>query len=66
MQITVNGEHRGITAESYLQDLIADLQLQDKRLAIEINREIVPRSEFTTTLLQDGDVIEIVHAIGGG
>ena len=66
MQITVNGEHRGITAESYLQDLIADLQLQDNRLAIEINREIVPRSEFTTTLLQDGDVIEIVHAIGGG
>lgn len=66
MQITVNGEHRGLSPDTCLQDLIAELQLQDKRLAIEVNREIVPRSEFAATRLNDGDVIEIVHAIGGG
>jgi sulfur carrier protein len=46
--------------------LVAILRLTGKRLAIELNGEIVPRSQFSATLLADGDVLEIVGAVGGG
>ena len=66
MNVTVNGESRGIEPQCNLDQLIDQLDLAGKRLAIELNREIVPRSQFARTELKDGDVIEIVHAIGGG
>lgn len=66
MNIQLNGEGRDIPDNSTTQDLVNLLGLGDKRLAIELNREIVPRSTYADTLLHDGDQIEIVHAIGGG
>jgi thiamine biosynthesis protein ThiS len=42
------------------------LELQGKRLALEVNQELVPRSQFATFVLQPNDAVEIVHAIGGG
>jgi len=66
MNISINGEPREIPDGSTAQDLIEFLDLADRRLAMELNREIVPRSTFTTTTLKPGDEIEIVHAIGGG
>lgn len=65
MQITVNGEPHTLTTDS-LSTLLADLAVADKRIAVELNEEICPRSQWETIALADGDRIEIVHAIGGG
>lgn len=49
-----------------MADLVHLLSLEGKRIAVELNMEIVPRSEHPTTILNQGDNLEIVHAIGGG
>ena len=66
MHIQLNGENREIPDNSSAQELVALLGLADKRLAMELNREIVPRSRYADTRLHEGDQVEIVHAIGGG
>jgi len=66
MEITLNGETTKIVEPCTAAGLIEHLQLQGKRLAIEVNLEIVPRSQYTDYCLQAGDRVEIVHAIGGG
>ncbi len=66
MKIQLNGEHRDIPDHSTAQDLVELLGLAGKRLAMEVNREIVPRTAYAEHRLQPGDTVEIVHAIGGG
>lgn len=66
MQIQVNGEAQEISEDATLNDLIEQLQLVGKRIAIELNLEIIPRSEHASTRLKSDDQVEIVHAIGGG
>lgn len=66
MQILLNGEPREIPDALTAADLIALLELTGKRLAMEINEEILPRSRFAEHRLRAGDRVEIVHAIGGG
>ncbi|MDD3763480.1 MAG: sulfur carrier protein ThiS [Nevskiales bacterium] len=66
MQITVNGETRSFEAPIRLRDLLEDLQLGQRRVAVELNGDIVPRSRHDQTDLHDGDDLLIVHAIGGG
>lgn len=66
MIISLNGEQKTLEAGLTLGQLIEQLGLTGKRLAVEINHEIVPKSAHSSHLLKDGDVIEIVHAIGGG
>lgn len=66
MKIQLNGESQDIPDNSTAQTLVDLLELNGKRLAMELNREIVPRSVYGDTVLHDGDQIEIVHAIGGG
>jgi thiamine biosynthesis protein ThiS len=66
MQIVVNGETKAVTQDINLTDLIIELDLKNKRLAIEVNQELVTRSEFDTYTLSTGDIVEIVQAIGGG
>jgi sulfur carrier protein len=63
--IFLNGEQRVVTS-SNLHELLGELQLTGKRIAIEVNLEIVPRSAFTETPVRECDRIEIVQAIGGG
>jgi len=65
MQVLINGETDTLEDGSSLADLVNRLDIQGK-IAVEINGEIVPRSRFATHLLQEGDRIEIVRAIGGG
>jgi len=65
--ITVNGAaYTCRSASQRVSDLVRDLSLENKRIAIERNGEIVPRSEHAETVLVDGDKIEVVAAIGGG
>jgi thiamine biosynthesis protein ThiS len=66
MNITVNGENRTLQEETSLAQLVASLGLKDKRIAVEVNRDIVPRSEYGNFVLSDNDTVEIVNAIGGG
>ncbi|MBL4832729.1 MAG: sulfur carrier protein ThiS [Pseudomonas sp.] len=66
MQIQLNGDPFVLDRPMTLSDLIEQLGLTGKRLAIELNLEIVPRSQHSDTVLAEGDRVEIVHAIGGG
>ncbi len=66
MRLTVNGEERDIAAASDIAALVGLLGLDTRKVAVERNLEIVPRSFYGETLLADGDRIEIVHFIGGG
>lgn len=66
MRLVVNGEDRVFDGVNSVVALVEALQLDGRKLAIERNLEIVPRSAYDTTALCDGDRIEIVHFIGGG
>ncbi len=66
MNITVNGETRSVNSNYTAQQLLADMGFAGKRVAVELNQEIVPRSNYHQTFIADGDKIEIVRAIGGG
>jgi sulfur carrier protein len=66
MQIYINGEEEQVSSDMTMAQLIEQLELQDQRLAVEVNEELVPRSTFPQHQLQSGDRVEIVHAIGGG
>jgi sulfur carrier protein len=66
MEVRVNGEIRRVQAGSAVADLLAELGAAGKRVAVERNGEIVPRSQHAGTRLAAGDRIEIVIAVGGG
>lgn len=66
MQIKVNGEVREFSAPLSVMILAEQLKLNPKQVAVERNREIVPRSLYGDTAVNEGDEIEIVHFIGGG
>jgi thiamine biosynthesis protein ThiS len=66
MRLTINGETRDVPTVGTLAELIAALSLDTRKVAIERNLEIVPRSLHAETPVADGDRIEIVHFIGGG
>jgi len=65
MQIIINGETKTLSEAATVADLLREIQI-DGKIAVEINREILPRSKFGQHRLCNGDVIEIVQAIGGG
>ncbi|HCF2668401.1 sulfur carrier protein ThiS [Pseudomonas aeruginosa] len=66
MQIQLNGEPFELPDAQSVADLLARLELGGRRVAVELNLDIVPRSQHASTVLKDGDRVEIVHAIGGG
>jgi thiamine biosynthesis protein ThiS len=65
MNLTINGESQISSAET-LGALVEGLGMKPDRVAIELNREIVPRDQWPQTTLHDGDRLEIVHFVGGG
>jgi sulfur carrier protein len=66
MQVRVNGEPRSLADATTVRDLLVSLGLGDTLVAVERNREIVPRAEHASTRLVEGDAIEVVHFVGGG
>ena len=66
MRLQINGEERVIYGAQDVAALVAALGLDARKVAVERNLEIVPRSLYAATALSDGDRIEIVHFIGGG
>ena len=64
--IVLNGEKAQFEQKICINELLQQLHLSDKRLAVEVNQEIIMRSEFDNFILSEGDKVEIVQAIGGG
>ncbi len=64
--IIVNGEKRAFNGTENLDSLLNDLGIDPRKVAVELNLEIVPRSQYPTTPVNDGDKLEVVHFIGGG
>jgi len=66
VQITVNGEAKTVRDDLTVRDLIVELGLTDGPVAVELNREVVPRAQHATTRIAEGNALEIVHLVGGG
>jgi sulfur carrier protein len=66
MVVTLNGEERGVPDGVTVRGLIEHLALSAGPVAVEINREVVPRAEHATRTVAPGDLVEIVHLVGGG
>ncbi len=66
MKIFVNGQGQELPDGFNATGLVEQMGLSGQRLAMEVNQEIVPRSTFDEYVFQDGDRVEIVHAVGGG
>jgi len=66
LRVYVNGEPRELNQPLTLAELVAELDLPPARIAIELNRAVVRRNDWSATTLNDEDRIEIVHFVGGG
>ena len=66
IQLSVNGQARRLEPGANIERLLGELELAGKRVAVEKNGDIVPRSRYADTRLADGDTLEIVVAVGGG
>ena len=66
MLLSINGEDKTFADSLSLAQLIEQLGMKGDRVAVELNRDIIPRAQWDATLLKDGDRLEIVHFVGGG
>ncbi|HET6891364.1 MAG TPA: sulfur carrier protein ThiS [Pyrinomonadaceae bacterium] len=66
MRLEINGEKRELAEGLSLQELVQFLKLKPEQIAIELNQMVMRRAEWASTLLKEGDRIEIVHFVGGG
>jgi thiamine biosynthesis protein ThiS len=66
MNITVNGEEMTIDGVTTVEALLVSLEINLKGCAVELNREIVPKSEYGSTQISEGDRLEIIQMVGGG
>ncbi|MGC1677355.1 MAG: sulfur carrier protein ThiS [Candidatus Binataceae bacterium] len=64
--IILNGDPRMIDSDAHLGALIAELKMRPQRIAVEINRQVVPKSDYAATILRAGDEVEIINFVGGG
>ncbi|MGH7248661.1 MAG: sulfur carrier protein ThiS [Pseudomonadota bacterium] len=64
--ITLNGEPSSIEGDAHLPALIARLGMRPQRIAVEINQQVVPKSDYAATILRAGDEVEIINFVGGG
>ena len=66
MKLTINGEERDVHSSATVTELIAELDITAPNIAVAVNHQVVPRSQYPATRIQEGDTVEIVHAVGGG
>ena len=66
MKLTINGENREILKSQNLEDLARELDIQAPNFAMALNMQVIPKSKYATTQIQENDQVEIVHAVGGG
>lgn len=66
IDVVINGQSRSVNTGTTVAQLVADLGLGDRRVAVERNRTVVPRAEHASTVLAEGDRLEVVTFVGGG
>jgi len=66
MRVTVNGTEKELSGGLTIESLLVELGLAERRVAVELNRAIIPREDYPATSLSDGDVVEILSFVGGG
>ncbi len=66
VRVVVNGEERQVSDQVSVAQLLEELGLSAVRVAVEVNRQVIGRGEFSTRRLSDGDKVEVVHFVGGG
>jgi sulfur carrier protein len=66
IDVVINGKSRSVKVGTTVAVLVDELGLGDRRVAVERNREVVPRAQHATTVLADGDRVEVVTFVGGG
>jgi len=66
VKILINGESREVPDDISLEQLVIQLELPRQRIAVELNKNVVRRADWTNALLKEGDRVEIVHFVGGG
>jgi thiamine biosynthesis protein ThiS len=66
MDLTINGDRRTVNDAGTVEQLLIALKLDPRAVVVELNREIIRRPVIATTAVADGDVVEIVHFVGGG
>ena len=66
MNVTINGTPRELSSTGTVEQLLAELELDPRAVVVELNREIIRRPAIAATPVHDGDVVEIVHFVGGG
>ena len=66
MKITINGQEKKIEAGLTVAQLVADCDLKPEHVAVEVNEDLVTRKKHDSTILQEGDAVEIVTMVGGG
>lgn len=66
MKLIINGDEKGFPGEPTLADLMRDLELEQRPIAVELNLEVVPRDRHAATRLKEGDRLEIITLVGGG
>ena len=63
MRLTINGKEKELQSSRNVQDLLQELEITEPHVAVALNLQVIPRSNYTDTALKDGDKIEIVHAV---
>ena len=66
MEIYINQEKKVIDGEISINDLLSFLEIQNKYIAVEVNKTIIPKSEYKIFIVKNNDKIEIINAVGGG
>lgn len=66
MQIVVNGEPRNVAADTTVASLLRELRLESVGVAVELNRDVIPRQRHPAVVLREGDKLEVVTLVGGG
>lgn len=66
MRLVINGEEKEIQSGNNVEDLLRELDIDGRHIAVALNLEVIPRSRYAETRLKEGDKVEIVHAVGGG
>lgn len=66
MEVTVNGKPRSLEGETNVPRLLAKLEVKPEQVAVAINGEVVRKLDWSETVVRDGDLVEIVRAVGGG
>jgi thiamine biosynthesis protein ThiS len=66
VQVTINGDAQTLTVGTTVATLVSQLGLNERRIAVEVNREIIAREQYSRRPLVEGDQVEIVHFVGGG